>query len=110
MIICDLARKKPAKLTSLVRPFFSQIRGKGATRVISLLPIRVFACEMSELLANSPEGMPINMVVPTYKEKFGRDLMVTKYGYPKLIRALEAIQEILDVSTISDINFSVLNI
>ena len=56
---------------------------------------------MAELLSVQPENsLAINKIVPTYKEKFGRDFVVSSYGYAKLIRALEAIPETLDVSMI----------
>ena len=52
---------------------------------------------MANLLADHPTGMPINKIVPAYKEKFGRDLVVSRYGFSKLIRALEAIQDTVEV-------------
>ena len=52
---------------------------------------------MANLLADHPTGMPINKIVPAYKEKFGCDLVVSRYGFSKLIRALEAIQDTLEV-------------
>ena len=65
--------------------------------------MRVFASEIEKLLSSRPQGLPINAVVPAYKEKFGRDLVVSKLGFPKLIRALEAIADVIDVSnTLAD--------
>lgn len=63
--------------------------------------IKLFACEMADLLADHPQGLAINKIVPSYKEKFGRDLLVAQYGFPKLIRALEAIQHTIEVSTLA---------
>lgn len=57
----------------------------------------MFAQEMANLLADHPTGMPINKIVPAYKEKFGCDLVVSRYGFSKLIRALEAIQDTVEV-------------
>lgn len=42
--------------------------------------------------------MPINKIVPAYKEKFGRVFSVSNFGHPKLIRALEALDELIYVS------------
>lgn len=66
-----------------------------------LKPLRAFALEIQELLSGRPQGLPINAVVPTYKEKFGRDLLVSNLGVPKLIRALEAITDVIDVSVLT---------
>ena len=52
---------------------------------------------MADLLADQPAGLPINKIVPAYKEKFGCDFVVSRYGFPKLIRALEAIQDTIEV-------------
>ena len=77
----------------------SQIHGSGAGRLISLQPTRVLACEMGELLSVQPgNSLAINKIVPAYKEKFGRDFVVGSYGFPKLLRALEAIPDTIDVS------------
>ena len=67
-------------------------------RPIVLHPNRVFACELTELLACSSGPMPINKIVPAYKEKFGRDFVVSRYGHVKLIKALEAIPDVINVS------------
>ena len=75
----------------------SQTKGKGAGRCVTLRPAKLFACEMADLLVDHPQGLAINKIVPSYKEKFGRDLLVAQYGFPKLIRALEAIQHTIEV-------------
>lgn len=53
---------------------------------------------MRELLTAHPQGLPINKIVPAYKEKFGKDFNVGLYGHSKLIRALEAIPDVVEVS------------
>lgn len=45
-----------------------------------------------------PEPMPISKIRPVYKEKFNRDFIVTDYGHPKLIKLLETIQDVINVS------------
>lgn len=77
---------------------YYQISGGGASRQISLSPLCLFSCEMRELLSSHPIPMPINKIVPAYKETFGNDFSVTRYGYPKLIKLLEAVPELIDVS------------
>lgn len=76
---------------------FIQIKGTGASRLICLHPVKLLTREMVVLLSSRSAGLPINMVVPTYKEVFGRDFQATHYGFPKLIRALEAIPDTVDV-------------
>ncbi len=75
-----------------------KVTGTGPTRTISLHPVRVFACEMTQLLADQPAGLAINKIVPVYKERFQREFVMARYGFPKLIRALEAIEDIVEVS------------
>eukprot|EP00731_Ephydatia_muelleri_P029167 Em0020g811a len=60
-----------------------------------LTPVRLFACEIKELLGDYPDGMGINSVNPNYKTKFQRDFSVDNYGFSKLIVALEAIQDVI---------------
>ena len=84
-----------------------QIQGSGACRLISLRPTRVLACEMAELLSVQPgKSLAINKIVPTYKEMFGQDFAVSNYGFPKLIRALEAIPDTVDVSISCKLSYS----
>ena len=80
--------------------FALKIEGSGPTRKISLMPLKLFAFEIVDLLTANPSGLPINGVVPTYKEKFGREFVIAKYGVAKLIRALEAITDVIDVSCV----------
>ena len=75
-----------------------QIRGNGPSRPVSLKKTRVLACEMTELLLPHREPLPISKIRPAYEEKFKKGFIITDYGYPKLIKALEAIPDILYVS------------
>ena len=78
-----------------------QVRGKGPARRVSLRPLRVFACEMVDLLTVHPDGLVISKIVPAYKEKFKKDLSVVDLGFPKLIRVLEAIEDTVEVCIFS---------
>ena len=83
---------------------------KGAAtsrRVVVLLPLRVFACEMRYLLTLHPNGLPINQVNPVYKETFKKDFDVSRYGFTKLLRTLEAIPDTVDVSVALSVCLSV---
>lgn len=42
--------------------------------------------------------MPINVIPPNFKEKFGKTFVASEYGQVKLIKALEAITDVIDVS------------
>ena len=88
------------KLIKLLESFSNTvvIKGTGPSRPISLEPIRVFACEIAELVSSHSGPMPISKIVPVFKEKFGRELLVNNYGYPKLIKALESIPDVVNVS------------
>lgn len=66
--------------------------------MISLTKLRLFACEMTELLLSYPGPMPISKIRPAYKEKFMKDLIVNAFGHPKLIKVLEAVTDVIDVS------------
>lgn len=77
-----------------------QLKGGGAARQVSLHPQCVFAMDMAQLVAFHPEGLLISKVIPEYKEKFGKDLVVSDIGFSKLIRALESIPTVLEVSII----------
>ncbi len=66
---------------------------------MSLTPLQLFSCEMAELLPLHLVPMPINKVVPSYKEHFKKDLVTANYGFSKLIKLLEAVPEVLEVST-----------
>ena len=70
----------------------------GIKWCVCLHPVRLFACEIRELLADCPDGLGINAVNPNYKIKFQRDFAVQNYGFSKLIAALEAIQDVIVVS------------
>lgn len=74
------------------------MKGGGACRPVHLHPRSIFAMDIAQLLSANPEGLLISKIVPAYKEKFGRELVVANFGYPKLIRALEAIPDVLEVS------------
>ena len=63
--------------------------------------------DMAQLVAFHPEGLLISKVIPEYKEKFGKDLVVADIGFSKLIRALESIPNVLEVSVICIINVHV---
>ena len=54
--------------------------------------------DMAQVVAFHPEGLLISKVIPEYKEKFGKDLVVADIGFSKLIRALESIPNVLEVS------------
>lgn len=70
----------------------------SAQRKISLAPLKLFAFEINDLLTDRPDGLPINAVVPSYKDKFGREINISRLGFPKLIKVLEAITNTIDVS------------
>ena len=53
--------------------------------------------DMARLTAAHPEGLLISKVVPEYKEMFGKELVVSNIGFPKLLRALESIPDIVEV-------------
>ncbi len=72
--------------------------GNGPSRRIHLVPVRLFACKMTELLFPLTDPMPINKIVPAYVEKFKNEFNPSNYGFPKLIRALEAVQDLILVS------------
>ena len=78
-----------------------QVKGSGTARPVSLHPRCVFAMDMAQLVAFHPEGLLISKVVPAYKEKFGKELVVADIGYPKLIRALESLPDVIEVSVMS---------
>ncbi len=78
--------------------FLFQFAGEGARRKVFLKPLTLLKYEIEEIIQAQPQGIPINSVVPTYKEKFGKDFQITNYGFPKLIKALEAITDIIEVS------------
>ena len=59
--------------------------------------MRLFACEMTELLLPCTDPMPISKIRPAYKEKFLKDLIVAEYGHPKLIKLLEEIPDVINV-------------
>ena len=63
-----------------------------------LKPLTLFGYEIEDLLSAHPNGLPINAVVPTYKERFDKNFQISKYGVPKLIKALEAITDVIEVS------------
>lgn len=69
--------------------------------MISLKKIRLFACEFTELLVSYPGPIQLSKIRPVYKEKFKKDLIVTEYDQPKLIKVLEAIPELIDVSMLT---------
>ena len=75
-----------------------QLKGSGPARLVQLQPRCTFAMDMAQLVSFHPEGLLISKVVPTYKDVFGRELVVADLGYPKLIRALESLPNILQVS------------
>ena len=77
---------------------FIQLKGNGPARHIQLQPRCVFAMDMAQLVSFHPDGLPISQVVPSYKTTFGRELVVANLGYPKLIKALESLPNILVVS------------
>ena len=74
-----------------------QVKGGGANRRVTLHPRCVFAMDIAQLSTAHPEGLLVSKVVPAYKEMFGRELNVTTVGFPKLLRALESIQDIIEV-------------
>lgn len=65
--------------------------------MVSIVPLCLLARQLAELLSVHT-SMPISKIVPAYKEKFGRDLVITNFGFPKLIKALEALPELIEVS------------
>ena len=71
---------------------------RGPSRLVQLKPIHILRHELTLLLSDHGGQMAINQIVPEYKEKFGRMLVVTQFGFPKLIRALEAMPDTVDVS------------
>ena len=77
---------------------FFKLFKDGSKWVVTLTPVRLFACEIKELLADHPDGIGINAVNPAYKAKFQSDFSVANYGFSKLIIALEAIQDVIVVS------------
>ena len=66
-----------------------------------LAPLTLFGYEIEDLLSAHPNGLPINAVVPTYKERFGKSFQISKYGVPKLLKALEAITDVIEVSCLN---------
>ena len=74
------------------------MKGNGPARLVQLQPRCIFAMDMAQLVSFHPDGLPISQVVPTYKTTFGRELVVANLGYPKLIKALESLPNILVVS------------
>ena len=73
------------------------MKGGGASRRVTLHPRCVFAMDIAQLTAAHPEGLLVSGVVPAYKEMFGRELNVASIGFPKLLRALESVQDIVRV-------------
>ena len=71
---------------------------KGPTRLIQLQPQLVLAHELSLLLSGHGGQLAINQIVPAYKEMFGRNLVFSLFGFPKLIKALEAMPDTITVS------------
>ena len=71
---------------------------KGPTRLIQLQPQLVLAHELSLLLSGHGGQLAINQIVPAYKEMFGRNLVLSQFGFPKLIKALEAMPDTITVS------------
>ena len=60
---------------------------------------RLFACEMTEILLSSPSvPTPISKIRPLYEDKFGKTFTVSEYGHAKLIKLLETIPDVIDVS------------
>jgi hypothetical protein len=54
---------------------------------------------MTELLLPHTEPMPISKIRPAYTDRFQKDLRVADYGHPKLIKLLEGITDVVDVSS-----------
>ena len=77
---------------------FVQVKGGGASRLVQLHPRCVFVMDMAKLVGSNPGGLLISKVVPSYKEMFGKDLNVSHLGYNKLIRALESMPNVVEVS------------
>lgn len=93
--------------TVIVRDFHSSLTHhqiveneefKGPKRLVQLNPIHMLTHELTLLLLDHDGQMAINQIVPEYKEKFGRMLGITQFGFPKLIRALEAMPDTIKVS------------
>ena len=71
---------------------------KGPTRLVQLQPIHVLTHELTLLLAAHGGKLSINQIVPEYKEMFDKLLVISEYGFSKLIRALEAMADTVTVS------------
>ena len=52
---------------------------------------------MRQLLSDHPDGLMFPLIVPQYKEKFGRDFSAEKYGKSKLIQVIESIPDVVEV-------------
>lgn len=72
--------------------------GSGAQRVICLLPLRVFACELRNILVKYPQGLLLTQIVPEYKGMYQKEFDAKFYGKKKLIQVLEAIPDVVMVS------------
>ena len=71
---------------------------KGPTRLVQLQPIHILTHEFSLLLSSHGGRLAISQIVPEYKEKFGKHPVFSNFGFPKLIKALEAMPETITVS------------
>ncbi len=74
-----------------------QVTGTGARRPVSLVPLRVFALRMKELLSANPEGMKLSAVVPEYNKMFQTQFRADVYGKPKLLPVVESIPDVVKV-------------
>lgn len=62
--------------------------------------VRQFALEAVELLSQGPEsGMLLAKFNPAYQQHFDRKLRVSRYGFNKLIQLLQAIPDLVEVSS-----------
>ena len=66
--------------------------------MVKLSPPVVLSHELSVLLSARGGRLAMNQIVPEYKEMFGRSLTVSQFGFPKLIKALEAMSDTITVS------------
>ena len=71
---------------------------KGPTRLIQLQPIHVLTHQFTLILSAHGGRLPINQIVPEYKEMFGKPPVFSNFGFTKLIKALEAMSDTIMVS------------
>ena len=74
--------------------FLSQLTGDGPSRLVSLLPLRKFACEVRQVMHSYPSGLCFSNFAPAFRSCLGYECIVGHYGnFSKLSQLFEGIPD-----------------